>query len=287
MEWKEYLYDNGTLINKLGIKSAEKLSIEEKRLSHVNSLTLPPVSLDFKGLKSIHQHLFNDVYSWAGEPRQVPMMRTDSVIPFTAPSKIEDQADKIFTQLKNDDFLKSLNRDDFAKKAAQTFGEINQLHPFREGNGRTQRLFIQQVAEQAGHSIDFSQITQKRMYEASHDFSNNKPAKMERLFAEAVSPEKKTITQEFNDFLKSAKGLEFWNNQYIASANYGISYEGKFVGQAKKSFTMRLDNDHLIIGENKHLKQKYNSGDRINITITNKENAKKFVARKDENEKER
>lgn len=269
MEWKDYLYSNGTLKNKPGIRDSEKLANKERIIGRQKARTLPQTPLDFEGLKAIHKHLFEDIYDWAGEIRQVSMSK--SYRPFTLPKDIEKKSQQVFAQLEKANFLQGLDRDTFALKAAHTFGEINRIHPFREGNGRTQRALIRQVAKQAGHHIDFSAITQERMIQASQEFSENRPGKMERLFLEATNPEKTSISNEFNDFFKSSKGIESWNQQYIAIATEGETYSGTMVGAAKKGFTMQLDNGDIIIGDKKHLDQAYGSGERITITIAKAE----------------
>ena len=65
--------------------------------------------------------------------------------------------------------LESINYDEFISKIAYYFSEINALHPFREGNGRTQREFIRELALKCGYKIDFSKISKEQMLEASKD----------------------------------------------------------------------------------------------------------------------
>ncbi|TEB07761.1 Adenosine monophosphate-protein transferase VbhT [Pelotomaculum schinkii] len=66
--------------------------------------------------------------------------------------------------------------------------EINMLHPFREGNGRVQRLFIQYLAENAGYQVDFSQVTDKEMIEASAEAFACHYGKMDALFQRITTP---------------------------------------------------------------------------------------------------
>ena len=80
---------------------------------------------------------------------------------------IEAEAERIFTELRQEKYLKDLNVGEFAKRLAYYFAEINALHPFREGNGRTQREFIRQLAYQNGYFLSYAGISSEEMIEAS------------------------------------------------------------------------------------------------------------------------
>ncbi|MDR2869023.1 MAG: Fic family protein [Deferribacteraceae bacterium] len=185
----KYTMPSGVLINKLGITDAERLNIYEHTLSDARALELKdePIkpSFDLKHLQCIHQYLFQDVYFWAGELRDVNIFKGNG---FCDCRFIVSEADKIFTRLANDQYLRGLDIDAFSKKLAYYFGEINALHPFREGNGRTQRIFIAELAEQAGYWLDFSNISQKEMIEASAASWKGDYAPFETMFAEIVHP---------------------------------------------------------------------------------------------------
>ena len=99
---------------------------------------------------------------------------------------IETQADEIFGKLKNDCYLEGLPKEKFAKKAAYYFSEINALHPFREGNGRTQREFIRQLAYQSGYILHFSAISEQEMVQASIDSFVCNYKKWEALFIKII-----------------------------------------------------------------------------------------------------
>lgn len=85
-----------------------------------------------------------------------------------------------------------------AEKLHIAESEINVLHPFREGNGRAQRLFIEYLAENAGYSVDFSQVTDRQMIEASADSFLCDYTKMNEIFAAITKPlQENTMTQIF------------------------------------------------------------------------------------------
>lgn len=85
---------------------------------------------------------------------------------FCYPENIESEARKLFAQLRRDNFLKALCPTEYAAKSAHFLSELNAIHAFREGNGRTQLSFFLMLAEQAGHSIDLQELDPKTFLEA-------------------------------------------------------------------------------------------------------------------------
>jgi cell filamentation protein len=96
----------------------------------------------------------------------VNIRRTSSYF-FAAVQFIEASLDTTFAHLAAEDHLKGLGADVFASRAAYYLGELNAIHPFREGNGRTQREFIRQLAVEVGHRINWSHVSREQMVEAS------------------------------------------------------------------------------------------------------------------------
>lgn len=79
---------------------------------------------------------------------------------------IEDQATQLFLNLADEDHLHNLERAEFVDRLTHYFSELNAVHPFREGNGRTQRIFFEQLAREAGYVLDWSQTTEHENVEA-------------------------------------------------------------------------------------------------------------------------
>ncbi|WP_315831736.1 Fic/DOC family protein [Bradyrhizobium prioriisuperbiae] len=154
----DYCYPGTTVLkNKLDLKEAEELDAFEAEVSDARAdEELPAGDLDFKHFKSIHHHLFQDVYDWAGKIRSVRMSKGGNM--FCFPERIESEASKLFTQLKKDKFLAGLEPELFAQKAAHFLSELNVIHAFREGNGRTQLSFFLLLAENAGYPIDLENL---------------------------------------------------------------------------------------------------------------------------------
>jgi cell filamentation protein len=169
-EWdNKYCYPNSPVLkNKLNILDAEALSIAEREITAVRIAEImdKPVRgvFDFKHLKDINSAIFSDVYSWAGNPRTVDISKGNQ---FCLCKHIDVYAKGIFDKLKNESFLLNVTKNDIAYKLTYYLSEINVLHPFRDGNGRTQRVFIEYLAQCAGFDVDFSQVTGKEMIEAS------------------------------------------------------------------------------------------------------------------------
>ncbi|MCP1311309.1 Fic/DOC family protein [Paenibacillus tyrfis] len=157
------------LINYAGIRDEEQLKVFESIVTanRLAQLILTPIpgNFDLTHLKSIHQHIFQDVYPFAGK------LRTEDIVKDTfrfAPTQfLESSATDLFRDLAEEKFLKDLSMADFAKRASHYMAEINVLHPFREGNGRTQREFIRQLAVNAGYQLNWSRVDKSLVMQAS------------------------------------------------------------------------------------------------------------------------
>ena len=154
------------LKNKAGITDQEQLDEFEGDFTSIRllELTQNPVegSFDLAHLCKIHQYLFQDVYDWAGEVRTVDIIRGDSR--FCNVRHIQSYSNTVFSALAAEKYLVNLEPKVFANRLAYYLSEINAIHPFREGNGRVQRLFISQLAKQTGYSLDYSALDQAELY---------------------------------------------------------------------------------------------------------------------------
>lgn len=183
-----YCYkDSNVLINKLNIQSESRLRDAERKLTslRIQDLLEEPIEgrFDFAHLKEIHKYIFQDLYNWAGKIRTVDIAKGNMFCKF---QYIDMQANEIFNKLKLEKHLKYLDLDTFIKRLAYYFSEINALHPFREGNGRTQREFIRELALNSGYVLNFSKISEKEMMEASIESFLCRYDKMEMLFKNAL-----------------------------------------------------------------------------------------------------
>ncbi|MEA9600494.1 Fic family protein [Polynucleobacter sp. AP-Sanab-80-C2] len=156
------------LRNKAEITNAEDLDTYEGELSTLRSIEIleSPIAgqFDLAHLQRIHLALFQDVYDWAGKIRIVDISRGNSR--FANVRFIESAANDIFNKLARENRLKGLDADSLSKRLAHYLSEINALHPFREGNGRVQRIFISQLSQSAGYQLDYSDLEQEQIYQA-------------------------------------------------------------------------------------------------------------------------
>ena len=151
------------LKNKLNVQTQEDLDFFENDLVSVRSYklyeNLPHAEGTVKQLQWIHHYLFQDVYDWAGQIRTIDMTKGGGE-PF--PLEYMGVGIRYCEQtLKNDNLLQGLSIDDFISKLSVNYNNFNVLHPFREGNGRTQRVFWDIVARDAGYHFDWGLITQR------------------------------------------------------------------------------------------------------------------------------
>lgn len=158
----------GVLINKLGLTTTTELHQAERDLTGLAILRLDAQpthrTYDLVHLRSIHKVLFGDIYPWAGEIRTVGIAKGD---PFCLPQHIESSAKAVFAELREENHLSDLKHEEFVDRFTHYFGEVNALHPFREGNGRTQRVFFGQLARDAGFAVAWRHLDADRNIEAS------------------------------------------------------------------------------------------------------------------------
>jgi len=187
---------NGVLRNLRGFTGSRQLDRFERRqaLRALIDLTLNPVrgNFDQSHLQTIHRRIFDQIYPWAGELRRMNIARQGSY-PFALVQFIQRNLDRTFSQLESEGHLKGLGVRAVVDRAGFYLGELNTLHPFREGNGRTQREFIHELALEAGYTLDWSRVSQKQMYEASALSHNlGKSAALTEVIQLALLPRRRT-----------------------------------------------------------------------------------------------
>ncbi|MCI8983941.1 MAG: cell filamentation protein Fic [Hungatella sp.] len=183
------------LVNKFDIRDGQRLSNAEREISIVKAAVLADAitgNFDLAHLLSIHKFLFEDIYDWAGQIRTVDIAKGNlfCLVPF-----IEIQFSELRKKLKQDNFLKGEKDIGYvSKKIAYYLSEINVIHPFREGNGRTQRIYCQQLCKNTGNFyLDFSMADEGEMLEASVDSFMCHYEKMESLIRKCVKAVKEGL----------------------------------------------------------------------------------------------
>jgi cell filamentation protein len=160
-----YCYPGTTILkNKLGLKSQRELDAFESEMSFERSTEpLPAGRLSYSHYRAIHRHLFQDVYAWAGKVRTVRISKGEST--FCYPD-IDQEMAKLFRALRWAGYLRGTSPQVFANQAAHFLAELNAIHPFREGNGRTQLTFLTLLAERAGYPLVLKRMHPERIMQA-------------------------------------------------------------------------------------------------------------------------
>ena len=160
--------DTDCLRNNLGINDPEALAEAEFRIVSVRevqaSRTTIPGDYGLDHLQRFHRFLFRDVYDWAGATRTVDISKPGAR--FCHWRYIDDQVGAVLSDLADTGYLVGLTRDAFVNALAHYYGELNVVHPFREGNGRTCRAFLRQLAAAAGFQLDWSELSSEANIEA-------------------------------------------------------------------------------------------------------------------------
>jgi cell filamentation protein len=188
---ENYCYPNtDVLINKLNIKDDDQLSKAERDITRLRLLKLfkspIPNQFDFALLCNIHKNIFDDIYSWAGQIRQGDFLSKGGSI-FCRGSLIQSNADRIFGDIAKENYLCNLEKSAFISRMAYYMGEINALHPFREGNGRTSREFFRQLSLPAQYILDFNNTRKEDLLAADSSAFNGVYDDLISILANAVN----------------------------------------------------------------------------------------------------
>jgi cell filamentation protein len=171
--------ETGVLRNLLGLRVEGNLNRFERELTTQRMRQgVPSGGFDLAHLQAIHRHLFQDVYAWAGELRRVEISKGDTQ--FMLRRYIDSGMADVHRRLEADGFLEGLPSEEFARRASIIIGDVNHIHPFREGNGRTQLHYLKQLAERAGHPVDLTRFRAHTWIEASQCANGGDYAAMEQ-----------------------------------------------------------------------------------------------------------
>jgi cell filamentation protein len=165
-----YCYPGTAVLrNLLGITEFGILSEAERALSEVaaESIEFAPPPYDLSYLRTLHQRLFSDLYDWAGEVRTVDISKDETH--FCMTSRIEPEANKLFDSLAKANWFQYLDRASLITASAELFGDLNVVHPFREGNGRAQRILFEHIIVNAGYGISWWAVDAQEWIQANID----------------------------------------------------------------------------------------------------------------------
>ena len=159
-----YCYENtNTLINKLDIRDSKVLQKYEAKITAAKLLALMQKGIignfDVKHINAIHKYLFEDIYPFAGKLRTENIAK--GVFRFAEWEYIEPELERLLNELKQENYLENLSKENLAERLAYYLSELNVLHPYREGNGRTTREFIRELALKNGYVLDLRKVSPK------------------------------------------------------------------------------------------------------------------------------
>lgn len=265
------------LINRLNIKDKYDLFEAEKRLTFIRlqelQLSPMPGNFDFKHLKKIHGYIFQDIYDWAGKERTVEIGKGNL---FCTTMYLQEYADSVFSKYYPQCQERKDNPEDFIKALADNYGDLNALHPFREGNGRAQREFARLVCLACGYSFDLSGTTHREMLDASvMSFNKEDNSGFVKIFSSAVIPleeyhekEKGTLSILSSDDLNTVEDTYdyYGYHEHRDSHLYDVLYKAKIEKMnAEKSMDdvirqLGLSADRSEIDEVKSMAEALGSG---------------------------
>ncbi|MCC8616306.1 Fic/DOC family protein [Xanthomonas vesicatoria] len=219
----------GIMRNSVGARTQPDLDRIEAAFASVRAYELekgPAVGrYDLDHLRSIHRSLFSDVYPWAGEIRSVVIEKGETR--FAMPEHIEGAGAQLFRQLAREQNLRGLGADEFASRAGHYLGEINALHPFREGNGRAQRAFIGQLASDAGYAIAWDRVSRDDMTRASIEAYHSTPDRLSQLIRDNLTDRDHARAVELGRSLAGAGAS-------VGYAELGQTYTGRVLGATER-----------------------------------------------------
>jgi len=178
--------DTDVLKNLLNLRNAEDLTEAERYLTQVAASQLefeePPY--DLGTLKRIHRCLFSSIYSWAGETRSVKISKGHSH--FCVPDRIEPEVAKEFSRMARAGWFEGYSRDSLVVSVAQSYGTLNVAHPFREGNGRAQRVLFEWLVVNAGFEITWGRVGQEQWVAANIESFQGNDQALELVFNQCI-----------------------------------------------------------------------------------------------------
>jgi cell filamentation protein len=142
--------------------------------------------------------------------------------------------------------------------------EINRIHPFHEGNGRAQRQFVRQLSNSVGYKLHFEVVSKERLVQASVISANGDVDIMVRLMDEITDTDRIQPLVKVIDHLK--RNDFRWNDVYVATTTSGQQYTGTFAGTDGTNFFFQTEQNQLLVGKLRDLKQAPSPGEKINFT---------------------
>jgi cell filamentation protein len=258
-----YTDSAGVFYNKLGIADAELLREAEYALAahRADDILSGRVVLEVEGyglqrLTAIHKYLFQDTYEWAGKTRTMTLSKrfADKVSMFAVPAAIEPYWQLL--EQKSNAFVsdKDMNFEQKREALTEIFVEANSIHPFREGNGRSLQIFMQQLAHEQGVELDYGRLNARDWNYASA-VSGTHGRFFDRVHLIPEQPNSEPIRKLFTDISVPAFSAERRHEKPAAlfRPETGKIYEGPIVrGDERHLFQMsKIEGKSVLIQHNR------------------------------------
>jgi cell filamentation protein len=221
-----------------------KLRIEELRDNPI------PGKFDLEHLKAIHAYVFQDVYEWAGKTRTVNISKNGDA--FAQPAFIEGAGRQLGAAIAKENNLQGLEKPQFVERLALYYSDWNALHPFREGNGRSTRELIGQIAREAGYELDQTRIdnSKDQWNDAARRSFHGDLAPVKEILAEAIRPSRAIAFEKlpeaeacakFPELRRAFDGLRAIEDLARASMSGDPGRVAGYMQQVRSEFAKRLE----------------------------------------------
>jgi len=221
----------------------------ELRISQLRDNPIPG-KFDLAHLKAVHAHVFQDVYEWAGETRTVSISKNGER--FAQPAFIESAGRQLGAAIAKEDNLQGLEKPQFVERLALHFSDWNALHPFREGNGRTTRELIGQIAREAGYELDQTRIDNNKdqWNEAARRSFHGDLGPVKEILTEAIRPSRAIAFEklpeaeacaQFPELRRAFDGLRAAEDLARASMPGHPERVAGYMQQVRSEFAKRLE----------------------------------------------
>lgn len=221
-----------------------KLRIEELRENPI------PGKFDLEHLKAIHAHVFQDVYEWAGKTRTVNISKNGDA--FAQPAFIDGAGRQLGEAIAKENNLQGLEKPQFVERLALYYSDWNALHPFREGNGRTTRELIGQIAREAGYDLDQTRIdnSKDQWNDAARRSFHGDLAPVKEILTEAIRPSRAIAFEKlpeaeacakFPELRRAFDGLRAVEDLARASMPGDPERVAGYMQQVRAEFAKRLE----------------------------------------------
>ena len=247
------------LRNKPGLVDGQPLAQFEYEQSaiRIQEIRQSPVPgrLDLEHLQALHRTIFQDVYDWAGEIRNVSIIKGSTR--FAEPAYIEAEAAKLTATMAGEANLQGLSKRQFVERLAHYYAEWNALHPFREGNGRSTRELMGEIARQAGYVLDQTRIDNDKgqWNEAARQSFGGNLKPIAEIFSAAVRPSRsvafETLTEKealarHPELEGTYRGLARLTAAYAERFPNDPEQQQQFLAQARRHIVLTLDGGTVL-----------------------------------------